>query len=66
MLEILFSRTTVIGLAIIGGIFSIISSWCQKRALTSEQNIVWLTRASYAFMAVSIILFVGAGLFGEE
>jgi membrane protein required for beta-lactamase induction len=62
----LLDRTTVIALAIIGGACSILASWCQSREHLSTPYAGWLTRASYVFMGVSIVLFIGAGMFGTE
>jgi hypothetical protein len=66
MLDLFLNRTTVVGLAIIGGVLSLLASWCQSRASVSEQKLKWLNKAAYVFMAVSIILFISAGLFGVE
>ncbi len=60
----LLDRSTVIGLAIIGGVLSIAASWCQVRGIVSEDIIKKLNQAAYAFMAVSIILFISAGMIG--
>lgn len=64
MLELLFSRGFVIGLAVIGGLLSLISSWAQKRGRISEATAIWLNKAAYGFMGVSMVLFIAAGLFG--
>ena len=66
MLELFLNRTTVVGLAIIGGVVSLLASWCQSRGSISEQTVKWLNKVAYVFMAVSIILFISAGLFGAE
>lgn len=60
----LFDRSTVIALAIAGGVFSILASWSQARGWVTEQQSKLLNQAAYAFMAASIILFICAGLFG--
>jgi hypothetical protein len=62
----LLDRTTVIGLAILGGICSMLASWCQSRETLSPPFAFWFSKASYAFMAVSIILFISAGMFETE
>jgi len=62
----LLDRTTIIGLAILGGACSMLASWCQSRETIAAPLAVWFGKASYLFMAVSIILFVGAGMFGTE
>jgi len=66
MIDLLLNRTTVIALAIVGGGFSLLASWCQSRGSVSEQNIKLLNKVAYGFMAASIILFISAGLFGVE
>jgi uncharacterized membrane protein YGL010W len=63
MIDLFLNRTTVISLAVIGGAFSVLASWCRSRSLISEQKAVWLNKAAYVLMAASIILFIGAGLF---
>jgi hypothetical protein len=62
----LLDRNTIIGLAIIGGVCSVLASWCQSRGAISKQNVIWLNKAAYVFMAASIILFIGAGMFGAK
>jgi len=62
----LLYRPTIIGLAVVGGILSILASFCQSRELLSEPAIGWLNKASYAFMTVSVTLFIAAGLLGVE
>ena len=59
----LFSRPLIIVLAVIGGAISLLIPWCQSRGLLTEQQIVWLNKASYVFMGASIVLFVIAGFF---
>ena len=66
MVDLFLNRTTVVGLAIIGGFFSMLASWCQSRGSISEQTVKRLNKAAYVFMAVSIFLFISAGLFGAE
>ena len=60
----LFDRSTVIGLAILGGVFSIIASLCLSRGWITEQQAKSLNKAAYACMGVSMFLFIGAGLLG--
>lgn len=62
MPEWLFERSTVIGLAVAGGVFSILASLCQSRV--TEHQLKLLNRAAYAFMGASILLFVLVGLLG--
>jgi hypothetical protein len=62
----LLDRTTIIGLAIVGGVFSMLASWCKSRGALAPPYAIWFGKASYAFMAVSVVLFIGAGMFGAE
>lgn len=64
MLDLILNRTTVIGLAVIGGVLSLLAAWLRSKGEKTAQYVKWLDKASYAFMAVSIILFIGAGMFG--
>ena len=64
MFDWLIERTTVVSLAVIGAMFSMLASWCRVRGKLSEQPIIWLNKAAYLFMAVSVILFIAAGFFG--
>ena len=64
MIDFLLSREMVITLAVIGGVFSMLASWCQTKGKASEQAIKGINKVSYVCMGVSIILFIGAGLFG--
>jgi len=60
----LFDRGTVIALAVGGGVFSILASFCLSRGWVTPQQFKLLNRAAYAFMTVSIVLFICAGFFG--
>jgi len=60
----LFDRTTVIALAIAGGVLSLLASWSHSTGRVTQQQHKLLNRAAYAFMAVSMVLFICAGLFG--
>jgi len=64
MPEWLFNRPTIIALAIVGGAFSLLASWCHSRGVLSAQQVVWLNKAAYFFMIISVVLFIGAGFFG--
>lgn len=66
MFELLLNRTTVISLAIIGALFSMLASWYKTRGTISENNVRWLNKTAYIFMSLSIILFIGAGMFGTQ
>jgi predicted membrane channel-forming protein YqfA (hemolysin III family) len=65
MVEWLLNRVTIVSLAVIGGVFSLMASWCASRNLISEQNIRRLNKSAYVLMAVSMILFVATGIFGS-
>jgi hypothetical protein len=65
MPEWLLTRPTIIGLAILGGLCSMLASWCQSRETLPASYAGWLSKAAYAFMATSVILFIGAGMFGS-
>jgi predicted membrane channel-forming protein YqfA (hemolysin III family) len=63
-MEWVLTRPTVITLAIIGGIFSLVASVIRKR----ERDGVWATRldiAAYIVMGVSMLLFIIIGLRGS-
>lgn len=60
----LLTRPTIIGLAVIGGVLSMLASWCQSREMLPERQVKWLNKAAYTFMTVSIVLFITAGLIG--
>ena len=60
----LFDRSTVIALAIAGGVFSILASFSRLRGWVTDSQFKLLNRAAYAFMAASIILFILVGLLG--
>ncbi|MEQ1516827.1 MAG: hypothetical protein ABL931_10100, partial [Usitatibacteraceae bacterium] len=61
MTALLFSKPTVITLAVIGGLLSLIAIVLRKRAASQ----VWARRsdaASYVFMGASVLLFILIGL----
>jgi len=64
LIDFILSRETVITLAIIGGFFSMLVSWCRKNGKASEPIIKLMNKFSYVCMSVSIFLFIAAGLFG--
>jgi len=64
MIDILFNRSTIITLAVIGGLISLFVSWNKSRNVISPENLKFINTAAYFFTGVSIILFIGAGLFG--
>jgi len=62
----LLTRPTIITLAIVGAVISMLGSWCHSRGMLTEQHVYWLNKLSYACMIVSIILFIGAGFFNAN
>lgn len=60
----LFQRSTVIALAIAGGLFSVVASWSQSKSWMSKRQLHLLNRAAYFCMGASMVLFVCAGLLG--
>ena len=63
-MEALLERRVVIGLAIAGAVISTAASLLQARGKLGERGARNLNYAGYAFMAVSMLLFVLAGLTG--
>lgn len=64
MPEWLFTRPTVITLAVLGGVCAMAASALKKRDKPSE----WVARfntASYGFMGVSVFCFIVAGMRGS-
>ena len=59
----LFDRSTVIALAILGGVCSLLASTGQAKGWLTGQHHKTLNKAAYGLMAASIVLFIGAGLF---
>jgi ABC-type arginine transport system permease subunit len=59
--EWLASRSTVITLAVIGGVISVIVSMLQSRGKLSEERVRRYNRVGYGFMWASIALFIYAG-----
>lgn len=62
MLDLLLQRSTVVTLALVGGILSITVSVLSARGLLSEPLLKRLNQASYVFMGLSMFLFIVAGL----
>lgn len=62
----LLDRKLIIGLAIVGGIFSLLATWSKSRNQDTAQMDTWFSRLSYGFMGVSIVLFIAAGMFGSD
>lgn len=64
MIDLLFNRTTIISLAVIGGLFSLFVSWSKSRNIVTPENLKLINSVAYFFTGVSIILFICVGLFG--
>jgi hypothetical protein len=62
MLELLLQRTTVVTLAVIGGVLSLAVTTLSARGTLSAVVIKRLNMASYVFMGSSMLLFIVAGL----
>lgn len=65
-MEALLDRAVVIGLAVAGAVFSTASSLLEVRGKLSPRGARNLNYAGYAFMGVSMVLFVIAGLTGPR
>ena len=63
-MEALLSRETVITLAILGGIASVLASLLQSAGKLSARNAMYLNWAGYGFMLASMTLFVVLGMRG--
>ena len=63
-MEELLDRRVVIGLAVVGAVLSTAASFLQVRGRIGERGARNLNYAGYAFMGVSMALFVLAGLLG--
>lgn len=64
MIDLLFNRTTIISLAVIGGLISLFVSWNKSRNVITPENIKRINTAAYFFTGASIVLFICVGLFG--
>ncbi|MDE1062399.1 MAG: hypothetical protein OSA00_04725 [Pseudomonadales bacterium] len=62
MLEVLLQRSTVVSLAVIGGILSLCVTVLASRGALSENAIKNLNKVAYGFMGLSMLLFIAAGL----
>jgi hypothetical protein len=62
MLEVLLQRSTVVSLAVIGGILSLCVTVLTSRGALSENAIKNLNKVAYGFMGLSMLLFIAAGL----
>ena len=62
MLEVLLQRSTVVSLAVIGGLLSLCVAVLASRGALSENAIKNLNKLAYGFMGLSMLLFIAAGL----
>ena len=62
MLELLLQRSTVVSLAVIGGLLSLCVTVLTSRGALSENAIKNLNKVAYGFMGLSMLLFIAAGL----
>ena len=62
MLEVLLQRSTVVSLAVIGGVLSLCVTVLSSRGALSENAIKNLNKVAYGFMGLSMLLFIAAGL----
>ena len=60
-MELLWSRETMIGLALLGGATSLLAMWLQRSGHGTPQRLKLLNRAAYAFMLASVAVFIVAG-----
>jgi predicted membrane channel-forming protein YqfA (hemolysin III family) len=63
-MEWLLARPTVIGLAVIGGVLSVLAMMLRKRA--GDKIARHLDVAGYVFMGTSILLFIIVGFRGTQ
>ena len=62
MLEVLLQRSTVVSLAVVGGLLSLCVTVLTSRGALSENAIKNLNKVAYGFMGLSMLLFIAAGL----
>lgn len=65
MIEWVLQRPTVIGFAVIGGVFSLAAIVLRKRGSTSNLA-ARLDTVAYGFMGVSVVLFIVIGIRGPQ
>ncbi|MGH8729258.1 MAG: hypothetical protein ACREV9_14145 [Burkholderiales bacterium] len=58
----LLAREVVFGLAVLGAVLSLVASILQSKRKVSEETAKRINLAGYFFMAISIALFIVAGL----
>ncbi len=60
-MELLWSRETMIGLALLGGASSLAAMWMQRSGRAAPARLKLLNRVAYAFMLASVAVFIVAG-----
>jgi hypothetical protein len=63
-MELLWSRETMIGLALLGGASSLLALGMQRSGRASPQRLRQLNRVAYFFMLASVTVFIVAGFRG--
>jgi uncharacterized protein with PQ loop repeat len=58
----LLAREVVVGLAVLGGVFSVLASVLQSKGRIGEETANRVNMVGYLFMGISIALFIIAGL----
>ena len=64
-MELLLARPTVIGLAVVGGVLSVLAMLLRKRQ-GAQKMARQLDIAGYVFMGASILLFIIVGFRGPQ
>ena len=64
-MELLLARPTVIGLAVVGGVLSVLAMLLRKRQ-GAQKMARQLDIAGYVFMGTSILLFIIVGFRGPQ
>lgn len=59
--EWIFTRATVVTLAIVGAVISVVASSLKLRGSISDERVKQINRVGYGFMWVSVALFIIAG-----
>jgi hypothetical protein len=60
----LLSRESIIGIAILGGATSIVAMALRAFGHSDPALAAWLDRVAYAFMGISVALFILSGVVG--
>ena len=62
-MRLLLSREVIVGLAVLGGLASLLAMALQRRRNPDPLWIGRVNRTAYVLMGISIALFIGKGLF---